>query len=260
MKKNLKVLYFSPTDNTAKIVRAIAKGFDANEIYEALPIRFPEAMDLKPVYTSDDILIVGVPVYAGRVPSILLPFFDHLKGNNALVVLVAVYGNRDYEDALLELTNIFENNGFIAVGAGAFVGEHSYTDKVGTGRPDLSDLAIAHKFGSDIAKKISKLALGKLTVGGNYPYKERRIIPPMGPETSDACNHCGLCAKLCPVHAISQVDYKTIEKSLCVRCHSCVRCCPVHAKSFNSEAIVQITQSLIDHCSMVRHEPKLFIE
>lgn len=157
------------------------------------------------------------------------------------------------------IDHISRGNGFIAVGSGAFIGEHSYTDKVGTDRPDLSDLMISKKFGNDIAEKISKKEISKLTVGGNYPYKERRIIPPMGPETSGACTHCGLCAELCPVHAISQEDYKTIDKSLCVRCHSCVRCCPVHAKSFDSEVIQQITQGLIDHCSKVRREPELFI-
>lgn len=53
---------------------------------------------------------------------------------------VVVYGNRDYEDALLELHDILSENGFVVVAAGAFVARHSIFPDVAAGRPDRDDL------------------------------------------------------------------------------------------------------------------------
>ena len=86
---------------------------------------------------------IAVPVYAGRVAPIALQRIRRLKGENAPVVLVAVYGNRDYEDALVELRDETTCLGFTPLAAGAFIGEHSYSRPgmpVAEGRPDANDL------------------------------------------------------------------------------------------------------------------------
>jgi len=58
-----------------------------------------------PVF-AEDIVLLAVPAYCGRVPEEIVPFMKTLKGGNKPVILTVVYGNRDYEDALLELPDI----------------------------------------------------------------------------------------------------------------------------------------------------------
>src|SRR5690606_23151552 len=111
-------------------------------------------------FSEDDLVIIGVPVYAGRVPEFLSKYFlSKIRRNNTYAVFIVVYGNRAYDDALLELKNIFESNGFIGIAGGAFIGEHSYTEKLATGRPDGNDLNTAYKFGVDVREKINNNTL-----------------------------------------------------------------------------------------------------
>lgn len=259
MKKNMKILYFSPTVTTKKTVVAIARGISESGATEIYDMTLPESRDANLSYGSDDILLVGVPVYGGRVPELLLPFLGKIKGDNTLAIFVAVYGNRDYDDALLELKNVFEENGFIGIAAGAFIGEHSFTNKLGGGRPDTADLTGAEKFGNDIAEKIKTHRLGAIGVKGSFPYKERMTLPPMSPDTNDTCTQCGLCAKSCPMGAIDLRDSTVIDSSRCIRCNRCVEHCPVDAKSFNHEVFKQIEKMLIENYSLKRCEPELFI-
>ncbi len=261
MNFNVNLLYFSATDTTKKVIRNIAKGIN-NDFIEynlTLPSNRQQCLN----FTSKDLVIIGVPVYAGRVPKFLSEYLANIKGDNTPAVYVAVYGNRHYDDALLELKNIMENNRFIGVAGGAFIGEHSYTTKLATGRPDRMDLEIARNFGTEIKDKLSKyqdiLLLPKIEVKGNYPYKERKRSYPMVPETRDVCIKCGICAANCPMGAIDFNNFEDIDQRKCIKCSSCVKKCPVSAKSINHPDFIKITQYLIDNFSIVRHEPELFI-
>jgi len=174
MDKQLNLLYFSPTDTTAKIVKAIGEGIAQNCITYNLT---PPAEREKPVqFEEHDLVIVGVPVYAGRIPNFLTDYFSQVKGHNTPTVFVVVYGGRHYDDALLELKTIFENHGFIAIAGCAFIGEHSYTNQVAAGRPDRKDLQAAKALGEEISRKLTKLKsindVPKLTVKGSFPYKK----------------------------------------------------------------------------------------
>lgn len=261
MDKQLSVIYFSATDVTAKVVNGIAEGICDN--YKEYNITLPTKRQEKIVFGTNELVIIGVPVYAGRVPLFLMDFLSKLKGNDTSAIFITVYGNRDYDDALLELKDTLEKNGFIGVAAGAFIGEHSYTSRVGTGRPDTKDLKIAKKFGIEIRNKIEDYAdiskSPKLKIKGNFPYKDRKPTSPMAPDTDDACINCGVCAKNCPMGAININNYKDIDLTKCVHCCSCIKRCPVNAKSINNETINKITQVLIDNYSAVRHEPEYFI-
>lgn len=261
MSKQLNVIYFSATGGTAKIVKSVAEGF--GESYNEFNLTFPDGRENGLTFGSNDFVIVGVPVYAGRVPKFLADFFANVKGNQTPAVFITVYGNRNYDDALIELRDTFESNGFIGVAAGAFVAEHSNTTKVGTGRPDAKDLETAKKFGADIKSKLENLAdnfeMPQLIVKGNIPYKERMPAPPIVPDTSDACVKCGICAKHCPMQAISVENFKDIDAAKCVRCCSCIKKCPVKAKSINHEMFLKITKGLIDNFSAVRNEPECIL-
>ncbi len=57
------------------------------------------------------------------MPNLLLPYIrDKVKGNGALAVPVSLFGNRNFDDGLIELRNVLEADGFHTVAGGAFVG------------------------------------------------------------------------------------------------------------------------------------------
>ncbi len=261
MLRELSVVYFSPTDGTKKVVNGIAEGI--SDSYKEYNITLPTSRQEGIEFGPNELLILGVPVYAGRVPRLLMEYLSKLKGNNTPAIFVTVYGNRNYDDALLELKEEMEKNGFLGVAAGAFIGEHSNTSKVGTNRPDVNDLEIAKKFGCEVREKLENVSdvsqLEKLTVKGNYPYKEINPAPPISPETNNDCVSCGVFAKKCPTSAINFEDYKDVTPTKCIRCSSCIKRCPVNAKSINHEVFNKITNLLIQNCSAVRHEPEYFM-
>jgi ferredoxin/flavodoxin len=256
----LNLLYFSATDTTAKIVKEIAHGM--GETVKEYDITLPADRQKELSFHRNDVVIIGVPVYAGRVPGFLPEYFTKVRGNQTRAVFIVVYGNRDYEDALLELKDTFEQNGFIGIAGGAFIGEHSYTAKLAAGRPDKDDLNSAREFGIKIKERLSKedqVKIEKLVVKGNYPYKERKPQQPVAPETNDKCINCGICASHCPMGAIDLSDFRIADETKCIKCCSCIKRCPVNAKAIKQEAFIQFTQGLIDKFSATRHEPELFL-
>lgn len=262
MIERLNTLFFSPTGTTSKICKQIAKAIDIPTTHYDISLKKLRAEYQDLSFNSDELVIIGVPVYSGRIPAFLEEYFSGFKGKNTPAVFVVLYGNRDYDDALLELQEIFEKRGFKGIAAGAFIGEHSYSSKVATNRPDMEDLNLALNFGKDIKQKLSdlsKLNTSQLEVKGNDPYKERIAVPLMSPETTEDCKACGICAEICPTEAISFTDFKTIKVEDCIRCNSCVKNCPEEAKIFTHELIISITQKLISNFSLQRKEAELFL-
>ncbi len=261
MNKQLSVIYFSATDCTKKVIKYIAGGIC--DTYKEYNFTLPTNRQEELVFSDKDLVIVGVPVYAGRVPLFLMDFLQKIKGNNTPAIFVTVYGNRNYDDALLELKDTFEKNGFIGVAAGAFIGEHSLTSDLATNRPDSNDLELAKKFGIEIKNKLTNIddisKMSKLVVKGNFPYKEVQPSVQMAPETNDECVNCGICAKHCPMGAISFDNYKEVTLEKCVRCCSCIKRCPKNAKAITHEMYGKISKTLVENFSAVRNEPEYFI-
>jgi len=236
---SVNLLYFSATDNTSKILKAIScKIADSYKVYD---ITLPENRDKEYKFQAEDLVLVGVPVYGGRIPKFLLSTLHKLSGNGAKVVCVVTYGNREYEDALLELKDLCEETGFTVIAAGAFVGEHSYTDKLAKNRPNIEDIRMAEEFGIAIKEKLEHGELNDLRVRGNFPYVEKQNKSSVfAPVTGDTCIDCGLCERSCPMGAISKDSYKDVDASKCIHCCSCVKRCPVLAKSFPQEAFLNL--------------------
>ncbi|MEG1498112.1 MAG: 4Fe-4S binding protein [Bacteroidales bacterium] len=190
----------------------------------------------KPVFfEKEDLLILAAPVYAGRIPAKALDAFKQFRGENALAVILCVYGNRAYDDALLEMKDLVEINGFKVVSAGAFIAQHSIFPKVGAHRPDSADLAKIHEMGTkslEIIETTTDLAsLPAIKVKGNKPYKIPSAIP-VKPKGNKNCNDCGACVKLCPVQAISKATPRKTDREKCISCGRCVAICPKNARHF----------------------------
>lgn len=150
------LVFFSPTHTSAKIARAIGEGIGMGRRIET-DLTLDESDS--PIEINDSLTVIAAPVYGGRVAPVALQRIKRLKGNNSPTIVVVVYGNRDYEDALLELRDTVASLGFTPLSAGAFIGEHSYSTAempVAAGRPDATDLQIARTFGADSLKKLEK--------------------------------------------------------------------------------------------------------
>ncbi len=220
-------LYFSATYTTKRVVEAVAAGL-SNEVV-SYDITNDTATDAV-IIPCEELLVVGVPVYAGRVPAMAVERLRRFRGNNTPAVVVAVYGNRHYDDAVLELHDIMTECGFRTVAAGAFIAQHSIFPKVGTARPDAEDLAEIKSFAE---KSLAVLAgdFGAINIPGNRPYKVPGGIP-IWPTASRKCNGCGACAKLCPTGAIDPAAPKGVNKEKCIKCGRCIVVCPTKARRF----------------------------
>lgn len=225
-------LYFSPTDGTRKVVHAVAGALGAKESLELDRTPFENrwtGAELR----EGDVAVIGVPVYFGRAPKLMVEFFRSITVKNIPAVLVAVYGNRDYEDALLELKDLSTRQGFLPVAAGAFIGRHSFTDKMGAGRPDADDLSRAAELGRSAAALLTGADPTTLTleVKGNFPYTPGSDLPFAPATDKSKCNGCMLCQKNCPVQAINPLDPCEIDGWRCLDCAKCIQTCPKGAKS-----------------------------
>jgi ferredoxin len=169
-----------------------------------------------------------LPVYAGRVPNVSLERLAALKGSGQKAVAVVVYGNREYDDALLETKNALEANGFHVIAAAAFIAEHSIVRSVAAGRPDAQDEALCRQFAADVMAK-SDDAPG-IRVPGNLPYRE---VKPSAfhPAADDRCVKCGACAERCPAGAIPMDDPSRTVSDDCINCMCCVQVCPAHCRA-----------------------------
>ena len=242
--KQITVLYFSPTGGTQRIGRFVAGELARRLGLEARFIDFtgPEARRKDHRFRADELALIAIPVYAGRVPNKLLPELeDRLSGSGTPVIPVCVFGNRSPGSAVQELGRLLEHNGFHIVGAAAFVCRHAFSDKVGTGRPDGADWAQMREFSAQVADRLAGAGLPPLMeisqgeIGPYYTPLKRDGSPARflkaRPVTACAlCTKCGLCTEVCPMGSI---DAETMEASgLCIKCQACVRRCPAGAKHF----------------------------
>lgn len=220
-------LYFSATYTTKRVVESVAAQLSDNVV--TYDITNDSSTD-EVAIPSNELLVVGVPVYAGRVPTMAVERLRRFKGNDTSAVIVAVYGNRHYDDAVLELSDIISDNGFRIVSAGVFVAQHSIFPKVGAARPDADDMADIQEF----ANKTTALLVsgfGEIEIPGNRPYKIPGAIP-IWPTASRKCSACGLCARLCPTGAIDPTAPKGVDKEKCIKCGRCIVVCPTKARRF----------------------------
>ena len=256
----ISTIYFSPTKTTKTIVETIANVF-SNEV-NTYDITFDRTKEVKN-FKEDDLLVIGMPVYGGRIPYLVQEFVKNLKGENTLCIPVVVYGNRDYDDALLELCDYLEEGGFKIVSAGVFVAEHSFGPEIAGGRPNNADLNIAKEFAIKSKEKIENKTgdFEKLNIPGNRPYKEGAPSPiNWGPETLDSCNNCGSCKDVCPMGIIDKENPKLItDLSKCLHCCACVKSCPQNAKVMTSEMYNKFKGFLVSTCSEIQKQPELFI-
>lgn len=257
--KNLHLVCFSPTQTTLKVLQAIAQGLPVKPIIHDATLHLAEAT--LPEFDSEDLVLVGAPVYGGRIPAQALPFYGSLKGRNTPAAVIALYGNCRVGDALLELEQLCLAGGLKVIAGASFIGEHSYSSEIAGGRPGKEDLDLAKDFGRLLGAKLSADNFEPVLLPGQRPLAERKAPQPStwAPFTTDDCIYCGICIENCPVGIINAQDPKLIDApEKCLRCGSCVKKCPVEAKYFAGEAFQRSMVYLKESCSDLK-EPILYI-
>ncbi|MEG1242281.1 MAG: EFR1 family ferrodoxin [Oscillospiraceae bacterium] len=255
----LRCVYFSATGSTRAVLTAIAEGFPL--LSEEIDITNFSEREKSYQFTSDELVVFGIPVYGGRIPVPAAESLKKMRGSQTPAVLVAVYGNREFDDALLELKNITEENGFTTVAAAAFIAEHSVMHSVAAGRPDAEDEAKIHAFAAQAWAKLqateSAAALPALKLRGNFPYVEFGGIP-LKPHATKACTGCGACSINCPMGAIPAGNPRRTDKNLCISCMRCMDICPQNARRLNRLMLAAAEKSFAKKCAE-RREPEIFI-
>lgn len=257
MSKNLKSVFFSATNNTKDLVCRITEN-----LARSLEISNVSVYDFTPAgernkrleFTQEDIVVIGVPVYAGRVPNLLLNYIKSMQGNGAICVALVTFGNRNFDDALIELSNIMTNCDFNLISAGAFVYPHSFSNILAGDRPDKDDIELMQKLIDSTALKIraSKQSSGSLldlmSIRGNIEY--RNYFKPVDknghvfefrkikPHTFNECLKCNICVDLCPMASIEELNPKIVSGK-CIKCCACIKSCPVKAKEFIDENYIK---------------------
>jgi ferredoxin len=262
--KKVKLIYFSPTGTTQKVLESIGRGITGASVEHInLTLSDNARQDFPP--GSDDLVIFGAPVYGGRLPAEAIKRFKRIQAGNTLAVVVVVYGNREFEDSLLELNDLAIDLGFTPVAGGAFIGEHSFTTTdapIATGRPDNLDVQKAMEFGARIKEKVASPqppgSQTNLKIPGRFPYEGGPRAMAVAPVTKEeTCTLCGTCATVCPTAAISINGGVATEVGTCIRCCACIKNCPTGARVWENDMMKTITTWLKENCS-ARKEPQIF--
>ena len=247
-------IIFSPTGGTRRVSEILCKGMGKESTVTDLCVKDTDIQ--LPNIQEDDLAVVAMPVFAGRVPALAVERLRMVKPNGAKCVVVAVFGNRAYDDALLELQDVAAEMGFRVIAAVGAVAEHSIIRKYGKGRPDADDEQTLRQFGAEIMSKAEGDDCTLPQVPGNRPYKKGGRVPK--PTGRRGCNRCGVCAKQCPVDAIPLSDPKTVDTTKCISCMKCVSVCPTGARSIGKIMNFLATQGLKKVCA-TRKENELYI-
>lgn len=246
-------LCYSATGVTEKVTRILMEALEKElDLPQAVfhGFRKPDERSADYVFGPGDLVVVGSPTYAGRMPNKIVPDFQaRLRGNGALAVPVVTFGNRAFDNALAELCAVLEANGFHTVAAAAFPGRHAFTDALGEGRPDWNDKREIQAFAKRVTGKLRELKAPpppvKVPGDPEAPYyvpkglngEPAKFLKAKPRTDLGKCCNCGVCARLCPMGAI---DLKNVAEvtGTCIKCHACVRKCTHHAKYFDDPAFL----------------------
>lgn len=248
-------MVFSPTGGTRKVTSLLTNALEGETVSVDLT---DSRVDFRAVaLTQDDVAVISVPSYGGRVPAAAVQRIALMNAHGARAILVCVYGNRAYEDTLVELRDAAVQAGFRVVAAVAAIAEHSVARQYASGRPDKEDAEQLSDFAGRIRRKLSEGDCSEPAIPGNRPYKKSGGIG-MVPKPTKECTRCGVCAAKCPVQAIDKDHPKEVDEKVCISCMRCVSVCPHSARKVNSVLLSAAGLALKKVCSE-RKNPELFL-
>jgi len=247
------LFYFSPTGGT----KAVGTRFCAGISPETKLVNLAEWNDQESK-TTEDLVVAALPVFGGRIPALAADRLKGLEGAGKKAVTIVVYGNRAYEDALIELNDTMEQAGFQVIASGAFIAQHSMVPEVAQGRPDAQDLEDIDCFAKKVAAILEQGKYHELTVPGNRPYKQSMRMTAT-PISLPDCRLCGACAAACPTKAITVQDgHVSTNGEQCMLCMACTAVCPEHVRVLPPPLAEKLEQMLAA-TKTVRRENEFFL-
>ena len=242
---------FSPTGGTKKCADLLSAAWS-----EKTEIDLMKSQDdfSKYTFTAEDICLVAVPSFGGRVPAVATERLQMMQGGGAKAILVVVYGNRAYEDTFVDLEDTLKAAGFQPVGGAAVVAEHSIMREFAAGRPNAEDEVQLKEWSEKLKEKAEQG--GEITFPGNRPYKKYGALP-MVPKAK-SCQGCGKCVSICPVGAIPADQPNETIAEKCITCMACVATCPMQARALNPVALAG-AKAMLKKALEGRKENELFV-
>ncbi len=247
---NVVEIVFSPTGGTEKVADIIGKKWSDTAV--KIDLSDSKTDFTKCEIKKEDMVLIAMPSFGGRAPAVAIERLKQIAGNGAKCALVCVYGNRAYEDTLVEMEDAAKKSGFQVIAAIAAVAEHSIIPQYAANRPDASDEAQLSKFAEHILQKDGTAA----SIPGNRPYKKGGGAG-LVPKVTKGCIKCGLCAEKCPVQAIDSKSFAADSKK-CISCMRCIKLCPHDARKVNS-VMVSVAALVIKKACSIRKENELFL-
>lgn len=251
-------IVFSPAGGTDKAADAVCREIDKD--FKTIDLSDPDKDFGECKLNSDDFAVIAVPSFGGRVPETAARRLAEIKADGTPAALVCVYGNREFDDTLVELYDIAEKCGFQNIAAITAIAQHSIAPVYAHGRPDGSDEAVLKEFSQKIAEKMQNKEEDlkiKSAVPGNRPYKKYSEVKAV-PKAKKGCVECGICADMCPVKAIDKNNVKTADSKKCISCMRCVWICPQNARALNPLMVKTVTLALKNACSVPKKN-KLYL-
>lgn len=248
-------IVFSPTGGTQKVATVLTDALEG----EVARVDLTDGKQNFPAVqlTQEDVAVISVPSYGGRVPAVAVERLTKLNGQGARAILVCVYGNRAYEDTLVELEDAAKQAGFRVIAAVAAIAEHSIARQFAVGRPDAQDAKQLSDFARQIQAKLSAGDSTEPSIPGNRPYKKAGGTG-MVPKPTKECTSCDVCAAECPVQAIDKKNPKKVDEKACISCMRCISVCPHSARKVSPVMLSAASLMLKKVCSE-RKDCELFL-
>lgn len=267
--ERISIVYFSPTGGTRRVARMLLSALRSARIpLEEINLTPFEARRKHRTFGAGDLVFICVPSYYGRV-ALPMQNLDALSGEGALAVPVAVYGNREYDDTLRELSGILSGRGFVTTAAAAFIAQHSQCPELGEGRPDANDRARIEAFARDVLAKLASVGGDDLDgLAIKLPGDENAPLRPYLPTPAapvlahpERCRHCGECAAHCPQDIIDPLSFAVTEPEECILCRACMASCPEGARDLPEPVRSAVAQRMaaIREANLARKEPSVFL-
>lgn len=237
--KRVHALVFSGAGTTTAVARRFCESFAKASNQLGMPVEvgvddITPAASAVPAIGANELVVVAVPSYGGRVPTPVASRLSRLGHVGAPAIMLVTYGNRAVDDTFIELADTLESKGMVPVGGAAVVAHHSLMTNVAQGRPDQDDLSVVDELARHASSKLAHAACARDarlgSVPGGRPYREFGGVPFKPRTDEELCVRCGACVVQCPVCAIDAEDPTKTDADACISCMRCIDVCPRGAR------------------------------